>query len=102
MRRCAGIAAIILALAAGRLALAGDSPSCEPHRSCFLKSVAPVGGWFPHGGGLLHWWNPHCFPCYCGPNDYCRKPLPCLCWPAYPPFYVWGPPPRQASLASRR
>jgi len=86
MRRCAWIAAIILTLPASRLGFAGQPPSCEPDAPCFLQRVAPVGGYFPYSGGLLHWWNPHCFPCYCGPDDYCRKPLPCVCWPAYPPF----------------
>jgi hypothetical protein len=92
MRRCAWIAALILTLPASRLGFAGQPPSCEQDAPCFLQRVAPAGGWFPYGGGLLHWWNPHCFPCCCGPDDYCRKPLPCVCWPAYPSFYVWGPP----------
>ena len=93
MRRRAWIAALLLTLPAGRLGSAGEPPCREPDRSCFLRRVAPVGGWFPYGGGLLHWWNPDCFPSCCGPNDYCRKPPPCVCRPAYPPWYVWGPPP---------
>jgi hypothetical protein len=45
------------------------------------------------GGGLLHWWDPACYPCYGGPDDYCRKSLPKLCWPGpYPSSYIWGPP----------
>ena len=52
----------------------------------------PAGGWHPYGGGLLHWWNPHCFPCRAAPDDYYRKPLPRVCWPPYPPYYIWGPP----------
>lgn len=27
-----------------------------------------------------------------GPDDYCRKPPPRVCWPPDPPYYVWGPP----------
>jgi hypothetical protein len=57
-----------------------------------LQRLHPVGGWDPYGGGLLHWWNRHCFPHDCGPDDYCRKPLPKVCWPPYPPSYTWGPP----------
>ncbi|MHC5544956.1 hypothetical protein ACYOEI_42515, partial [Singulisphaera rosea] len=34
--------------------------------------------------------NPNCFPRWCGPDDYCRKPLPNLCRPAFP---AYGPPP---------
>jgi hypothetical protein len=57
-----------------------------------LQRFHPVGGWHPDGGGLLHWWPRHCFPCCGGPDDYCRKPLPRVCWPPYPPYYTWGPP----------
>ena len=63
----------------------------EPRQQHFLQRLHPVGGWNPYGGGLLHWWNPHCFPCQCGgPDDYCRKPLPRVCWPPYPPYYICG------------
>jgi hypothetical protein len=58
----------------------------------FLQRARPVGGWNPYCGGVLHWWNPHCFPCQSGPDDYCRKPLPRVCWPAYPPYYIAAPP----------
>ena len=64
----------------------------EPPQQHFLQRLHPVGGWNPYGGGLLHWWNPHCFPCQTAPDDYCRKPLPRVCWPPYPPYYIWGPP----------
>jgi hypothetical protein len=94
MRRCAWIAAVILALVASRLAFAGEPPNCQPDRPRILQRVAPAGGWFPDAGGLLRWWNPHCIPCCRGPDDYCRKPLPCLCWPAYPSFYFGYPPGR--------
>jgi hypothetical protein len=68
----------------------GESPVVPPPPS--LQRFRPAGGWNPYGGGLLHWWNPHCFPCQTAPDDYCRKPLPEMCWPPYPPYYVWGPP----------
>jgi hypothetical protein len=66
--------------------------SDEPPHRHFLQRLRPVGGWNPYGGGVLHWWNPHCFPCQSAPDDYCRKPLPRVCWPPYPPYYIWGPP----------
>jgi hypothetical protein len=32
-----------------------------------------------------------CLPrCGC-PDDYCPNPLPCPCWPTYPPFYKCVP-----------
>ena len=68
----------------------GGSPEAPPQR--FPHRLQPAGGWNPYGGGLLHWWNPHCFPCQATPDDYCCKPLPRLCWPPYPPYYIWGPP----------
>jgi hypothetical protein len=63
----------------------------EPPGRHFFQRLRPVGGWNPYGGGMLHWWNPHCFPCQTAPDDYCRKPLPSVCWPPYPPYYIWGP-----------
>ena len=89
-RRPYRVGALLLALlAAGRSA--GGPPCCEP-QGCFLERLRPAGGWHPYGGGLLHWWDPHCFP-HCGfPDDYCRKNLPCVCWPPYPPYYIGGPP----------
>jgi hypothetical protein len=63
-----------------------------PPRGHFLQRFHPVGGWHPYGGGLVHWWDPHCFPRQAAPDDYCRKPLPAVCWPAYPPYYIYGPP----------
>ena len=47
--------------------------------------------WQPYDGGLLRWWNPCCFPRCGAPDDYCRKPLPNVCWPPYPPYYTAGP-----------
>ena len=68
----------------------GGSPESPPQR--FPHRLQPAGGWNPYGDGLPHWWNPHCFPCQDAPDDYCRKPLPRVCWPPYPPYYIWGPP----------
>ncbi len=59
---------------------AGEHEYCPPPEGHFLHRIHPVGGWNP-GGGLLHWWNPHCFPRWCGPDDYCRKPPPDVCRP---------------------
>ena len=67
----------------------GDSP-VEPGPQ--ERRDPLVGGWQPYSGGLLHWWPRHCFPCAGAPDDYCRKPLPRMCWPPYPPYYTWGPP----------
>src|SRR5262249_9761486 len=41
----------------------GKHSCCPPPEEHFLKRIHPVGGWHPYGGGLLHWWPPHCFPC---------------------------------------
>jgi hypothetical protein len=57
----------------------------------FLRKIAPVEGWNPYGD-LLHWRPTNCFPCAGGPDDYCRKSLPCVCWPRYPSYFVWAPP----------
>ena len=69
----------------------GGESAPAPPRHIFQRA-RPVGGWNPYGGGVFHWWNPHCFPCQSAPDDYCRKPLPNVCWPAYPPYYTAGPP----------
>jgi hypothetical protein len=55
-----------------------------------LQSWHPTGGWLPYGGGLVKWWDPHCFPRGGCPDDYQRKPLPKVCCPQYPPFYSCG------------
>jgi hypothetical protein len=67
--------------------------SCSDSTHCFtFGQFAPTaGGWNP-GGGLWHWWAKCCFPCCGAPDDYCRKPLPCVCWPDYSAYYKWGPP----------
>jgi hypothetical protein len=92
MKRCVCLATLALALIGGNRGLRAEPPCCEPPQESFLKRLGPVGGWCPYGGGLLHWWDPHWIS-HCGaPDDYCRKPLPTVCWPAYPPYYIWGPP----------
>jgi hypothetical protein len=92
MRRPVWVGAALLALVAGGRGLAGEPGCCEPAPSCFLRRIAPVGGWCPYGGGLVRWWPPHCFPRCGGPDDYCHKTLPRVCWPPYPPYYIWGRP----------
>jgi hypothetical protein len=64
-------------------------PCCR--ENCVAKPFGPAGGWHPYGGGLLNWWPRHCFPRCGAPDNYCRKPLPNVCWPPYPPYYIWGP-----------
>jgi hypothetical protein len=77
---------------AGKPELLEEQGFGEPGYAGCWRQFGPVGGWNPYGGGLLHWWPQHCFPRDCGPNDCCRKPLPRVCWPPYPPYYIWGPP----------
>jgi len=72
------------------LLTAGLGISGEPAPKGFLDCLAPAGGWHPYGGGLLHWWPKHCFPHCGGPDDYCRKSLPCVCWSAYPASVTSG------------
>jgi hypothetical protein len=85
------IAAVLLVPIAGSWARAEDRPVGEAEPSCLLKRVAPVGGWFPYGGGLLHWWDPHWFPCGGSPDLYCHKPLPPFIWHPCTNDYIWGP-----------
>jgi hypothetical protein len=92
MTRRTWVVAVVLVLLAGGWAV-GAEPTCDQTGpACSLRRIGPVGGWCPYGGGLLHWWDPHCFPRCGAPDDYCRKPLPRVCWPPYPPYYIWGPP----------
>ena len=92
MRSQAWIAVGLLALTTAAWASAEEPPCGESHLAGFLGRPGPAGGWFPYGGGLLHWWPGHCFPRCGAPDDYCRKPLPPVCWPPYPSYYIWGPP----------
>jgi hypothetical protein len=86
------IGAFLLTLIADGRGTGGEPQCCAPPQESFLQRFRPVGGWAPDGGGLLHWWPKRCFPRGGAPDDYCRKSLPRVCWPPYPPFYVWGPP----------
>jgi hypothetical protein len=71
---------VCVALAAAGPAQAGEPWSGSPRRPQHsLGRMRPVGGWSPDGRGLVHWWDPHCFPRPCGPDDYDRKPLPYVC-----------------------
>lgn len=92
MNRQKCIGAILITLIAGSSVVAGEPSWGEPARPSILQSWHPQGGWNPYGGGLLRWWPRHCFPCCGAPDDYCRKPLPRVCWPPYPSYYQWGPP----------
>ena len=82
---------LLTLIAVGR-ALGEEPQGCEPPQQCFLKRLSPAGGWCPYGGCLLDWCHRHCCPRCGGPDDYCRKPLPRVCCPSYPPYYIWGPP----------
>jgi hypothetical protein len=90
----AAVGLVLLAWAPA-MALAGDHDYCPPPDGHFLQRFHPVGGWNP-GGGLLHWWNPRCFPRWCGPDDYCRKPPPNVCRPG-----CWTCPPLVAPMPPR-
>jgi hypothetical protein len=92
MRRQVPMWAFLLTLIAVGQALGGEQKGCESCQDCFLLKMQPVGGWRPYGGGLLTWWNHQCSPRCGGPDDYCRKPLPRVCCPPYPSYYIWGPP----------
>jgi hypothetical protein len=92
MQRQVTIWALGLALMSCTQALGGEEDCHAPRGPHFLRRLSPSGGWHPYGGGLLHWWNPQCFPRCGGRDDYCCKPLPKVCWPPYPPYYRWEPP----------
>jgi hypothetical protein len=83
---------LLVAPFASAQARAGDYGQCEPPQQGLLARLHPVGGFNPYGGGIFHWWNPHCFPRSCTLDDYRRKPLPRVCWPAYPAYYIQAPP----------
>jgi hypothetical protein len=92
MRRQAWIGVVFLTLLAAGSACGWEPPCSEPCPACSPWRLGPTGGWFPYGGGLLRWWPGDCFPRCGAPDDYCRKPLPSVCWPPYLPYYIWGPP----------
>jgi hypothetical protein len=99
MRRYAWVGSFLLALVAAGRGLGGEPACCEPAPPCVLQRIAPVGGWCPYGGGLLRWWDPHCFPRGGAPDDYCRKPMPRVCWPSYHPSCASVPPATVAAPA---
>jgi len=92
MRRCRWMGVLVVVLAACLPGRGGEPPCCPPPGEHFLERIHPVGGWCPDAGGLLDWWPCCCFPRTGAPDDYCRKPPPKVCWPAYPSFYIWRPP----------
>ncbi len=81
----------VILLGVGR-GMSAEPQSLETAGGSLLHRIAPVGGCFPYGGGVLRWWNGQCFPCVGAPDDYCRKPLPSVSWPAYPCYFRWGTP----------
>lgn len=89
MNRNVWIVTLFLMLIVGR-GVSADEPPCQCPDSGFLQRLRPAGGWCPYGG-LLHWWNPCCFPRCGAPDDYCRKTLPDVCRPVYPAWYTFGP-----------
>src|SRR3954471_21561415 len=91
MGRRAWIGIVLFELLAARGAYGVKPLWCELRPTSLLDRLAPVGGWFPYGGGLLHWWPENCFPRCGGPDDYCRKSLPKVCWPACPSAPIAGP-----------
>lgn len=90
--KCPAVIAIVLLVVVGSHGL-GDETSCScAERDGGLKRFSPAGGWHPDCGGLLHWWRQDCFPRCGAPDAYCRKPMPCVCRPSYPPWYVYPQP----------
>jgi hypothetical protein len=83
---------LVLTVVASGQTMGGEHGRPDPDRRTLLQRFHPAGGWHPDGGGLWHWWNPACFPRCGGPDDYCRKPPPKVCWPPYPPYYISAPP----------
>ncbi len=67
MRTQAGIGAVVIALMASAAAR-GEHGVCDAPGPHCLNKIRPAGGWNP-GGGLLHWWDPNCYPRWCGPDD---------------------------------
>jgi hypothetical protein len=86
--------AVVLALLLSAPARAGGPAGLDAHMPPFVTRLGPKGGCNPDGRGLFHWWNPHCFSRSCGPDIYCRKPMPNVCRPRSPAFgpYVQSQP----------
>ena len=91
MNRIIQIGVLLVALLPGRACLPASPACCNSPHGCSFGQFAPAGGWNP-GGGLLHWWPKCCFPDCGACDDYCRKPLPCVCRPGYSHYYTFGPP----------
>lgn len=83
------IAGLFIALIAANW-VSAQEPTCCERASAWLQRLRPAGGWCPYGGPC-RWWKPDCLPRCGAPDDYCRKTLPNLCLPAYPPWYIFGP-----------
>jgi hypothetical protein len=100
MRSQVSMGTIVLTLISCGQGFGGDDGRVdEPSRRHFLQRFHPVGGWNPYGGGVLHWWNPHCYPCQTVPDDYCRKPLPQVCRQSLPPYDFVSSPTRRFPVA---
>jgi hypothetical protein len=102
MKSQALIWAVVLAAITCAPTRGGEPPDGQTHRPHFFRRLAPVGGWNPDGGGLFHWWNPRCFPRSCGPDDYCRKPMPNVCRPCPPSSFGTDPLQLPAAPAPRQ
>jgi len=87
MRGRAWIAVLLVVPPAAGRAAAEELGCCPPAEPRWVKRVAPVGGWHPYWGGLLSWWDPHCFPRCGSVDDYHRKCPPPVCWPPYPAYF---------------
>ncbi len=63
----------------------GQESGAVPGVPAPVRCEAPASASY---GGMRCWsWTLCCFPRRCCPDDYCAKPYPRQCWPAYPPFY---------------
>jgi hypothetical protein len=81
---------LISVLGSAVAANAQSYPPPSPNQRSLIDRMAPRGGWFPDQGGLFCW-MPRCkFPNCWGPDTYCRKPAPQVCWPPYTPDYSFG------------
>jgi hypothetical protein len=96
MKRHARLWAALLTATMCAAAHAGDTVDEDNQHPNFFARLKPRGGWNPDGRGIFHWWNPHCYPRSCAPDDYCRKPMPNLCRPflnaSYAPSAPFSPP----------
>jgi hypothetical protein len=91
MRSKLKLSAIMLAALTCTQAHAGEPGDGEAQQPHFFQRLRPKGGWNPDGRGMFHWWNPNCYPRTCGPDDYCRKPMPNVCRPLARSYDVQQP-----------